>query len=646
MATNCALLVAINNYGSQQNNLPSCLEDASRFRSLLEERYGFDQFTELYDGDATVANVEQGLTWLFEDVAPDDRLVFFYSGHGYQQPNGENLEECLVLSNMEFLFDDRLSELSQTAPPGVLTVVFDSCFSGGMEKQVEADGRIEIARTKAWVPPANARSQQQKSLIGQQLIPRPFGSQEVTDPAGVKALVLGRAGAPSKAGAGDAAQGDGHGAGEGADETGELALNGLLLSACSENETASAATSATDGMSAFTCALMGVLDAAQGEFSVAELHEQTRAKLQELGFRQTPLLKAPNEPADLASMGFVTLAPGGGEAEQGQRAQGQRAQGQRAQGKSAVAPAPATRPATRPAPAATRPAPTTRPAPATRPAPTTRPAPGAARAGAAAAPPATSSGAGASPNKPGIAPGEPRPTPPRQQGPTPPRQQGATPPREQRATPSSGNGSTPTNATEGEESAMNTSAMTTMQPNEEKWIGLAAGVAASVLPQVISAIRSRRKDFEPEVMAAAAGGAGNGDDTDAEQKWVAALARAVIPAAISAAPELINAVRGRGKDAAVGLPATGGMGAEDAEGEEKWIGLAAGVAASVLPQVISAIRNRRKDFAPEVMPAAPAGAGNGNADDAEQKWVAALARAVMCDGPRFARGFATSFGEK
>jgi hypothetical protein len=273
MATNRALLVAINNYGSQQNNLPSCLEDAARFRSLLEERYGFDQFTELYDGDATVANVEQGLTWLFEDVAADDRLVFYYSGHGYQQPNGENLEECLVLGNMEFLFDDRLSELSQTAPPGVLTVVFDSCFSGGMEKQVGADGRIEIARTKAWVPPANARSQQQKSLIGQQLIPRPFGSQQVTDPAGVKALVLGRAGAASKAGAGSGANG------QGADETGELALNGLLLSACSENETASAATSATDGMSAFTCAMMSVFDAAQGELTVAELHEQAHAKL-------------------------------------------------------------------------------------------------------------------------------------------------------------------------------------------------------------------------------------------------------------------------------------------------------------------------------------------------------------------------------
>jgi cytochrome c551/c552 len=170
---------------------------------------------------------------------------------------------------------------------------------------------------------------------------------------------------------------------------------------------------------------------------------------------------------------------------------------------------------------------------------------------------------------------------------------------------------------------MNTSTTTTMQPNEEKWIGLAAGVAASVLPQVISAVRNRRKDFAPEVMPAGSAG----DDADAEQKWVAALARAVIPAAISAAPGLINAVRGRGKDAAVGLPATGGMGAEDAEGEEKWGRLAVGLAASVVPEVISAIRNRRKDFAPEVMPAGPAGVGDDA--DAEQKWVAALARAVI-----------------
>jgi hypothetical protein len=148
-----ALLVAINDYGSPQNNLPSCLEDAAQFRSVLQSRYGFENFTELYDGDATVANVESGLAWLFENVASDDRLVFFYSGHGYQQPRNGNLEECLVLSNLEFFFDDRLSELSQSVPPGVLTMVLDSCFSGGMEKPIALGDGVEIARTKLWVPP-------------------------------------------------------------------------------------------------------------------------------------------------------------------------------------------------------------------------------------------------------------------------------------------------------------------------------------------------------------------------------------------------------------------------------------------------------------------------------------------------------------
>ena len=84
-------------------------------------------------------------------------------------------------------------------------------------------------------------------------------------------------------------------------------------------------------------------------------------------------------------------------------------------------------------------------------------------------------------------------------------------------------------------------AMRTMSTRaDEKWIGLAASVAASVLPQVIGAIR-RRKDFAP----ASSLEAGYGDTADVEQKWVAALARAVVPAAISAAPGLISAVRGK-----------------------------------------------------------------------------------------------------
>jgi hypothetical protein len=290
--------VAINDYGSPQNNLPSCLQDAVQFRSVLQSRYGFETFAELYDGDATVANVEGGLAWLFDNVAEHDRLVFFYSGHGYQQPRNGNLDECLVLSNLEFFFDDRLSELSQSVPPGVLTVVLDSCFSGGMEKRIPLGNGLEIARTKLWVPPPEASPA--KRLTGWPLVPRPFGCFPVTDPAAVKRLMLGpQAGADLKAAAPQAA---------GADEASQLQLSGLLLSACSENETASAATSTTEGLSAFTYALIRVLPAS-GEIPVASLYEGVRQWLAEGGFRQTPALKAPANAANLANTSFVTLAP-------------------------------------------------------------------------------------------------------------------------------------------------------------------------------------------------------------------------------------------------------------------------------------------------------------------------------------------------
>jgi hypothetical protein len=52
-----ALLVAVNHYGNPQNDLPSCLKDAAQFKAVLQSHYGFQDFTELYDADATAAKV-------------------------------------------------------------------------------------------------------------------------------------------------------------------------------------------------------------------------------------------------------------------------------------------------------------------------------------------------------------------------------------------------------------------------------------------------------------------------------------------------------------------------------------------------------------------------------------------------------------
>jgi hypothetical protein len=382
-----------------------------------------------------------------------------------------------------------------------------------------------------------------------------------------------------------------------------------------------------------------------------------------MGFRQTPLLKAPAEPADLASMGFVTLAPAAGagaaEAEAGDAETAETEAGEaetaeagaaaaapRGQPAKAVAPgaaqrparpaaggaAPGGRPAARPATgggAAATSAATARPdgdddsaeAPTgTAPSrPAARPAAGggAAASGAATARPEGDDDSAEAPT--GTAPARPAARP--AAGVSPRQQRAATSPAARAAGATATATTSPTTSEEEEESPMDT----TMQPNDEKVLGaVLGGIASAAVPEVIRMIRRRRKDFAPKAPAAAGPGAGDGDAADAEQKWVAALVRAVAPAAISAAPGIINAIRGR-KDVHI-LPYPGGRpprpripsdwqrparpgrgpgaprkdfaaGDGAGEGEEKVLGaVLGGIASAALPEVIRMIRRRRKEF--------------------------------------------------
>ena len=153
-----ALLVALDQYPNPANNLPSCVNDAIAFQQAIQSTYGFNDIRRLDNSEATLGNVESGLDWLFNGAAADDRLVFFFSGHGYQVQRGQNLDEVLCLYD-QFLFDDVLSAKTQSLPPGVFTLVSDSCHSGGMYKVMSVDGAtIEVAQTKVLkVPPTLGR---------------------------------------------------------------------------------------------------------------------------------------------------------------------------------------------------------------------------------------------------------------------------------------------------------------------------------------------------------------------------------------------------------------------------------------------------------------------------------------------------------
>ncbi len=288
-----ALIVAINDYGHPANNLPSCVADAQAMADLFETRFGIVDTRQLYDKDATLEAVEEGLDWLFQDATKDDRLVFYFSGHGYQAPKGSTLDEVLVLRENKFLPDDRLSSLSQGVPEGTLTVILDSCFSGGLDKiPIFFDDRVELAVPKRWTPTDSDLLAAEVKSFKRVKNYRPFGCEAIT---GIKRKSFSLS---SKGLSVNPAS---------PDEVAQPRLNGLLLSACLETETASASTSKTDGLSAFTYGLITSLKDLPGNCSNRSLMEAAASQLSTLSFRQTPVLKEPPAPPKIAERSFITF---------------------------------------------------------------------------------------------------------------------------------------------------------------------------------------------------------------------------------------------------------------------------------------------------------------------------------------------------
>ena len=285
--TNRALVIGINAYGGP-NELPSCVQDAESFSQLLGTQYGFNDIRALHDRQATKDNVLASLSWLFSGVQPGDQIVFFYSGHGYQPVVDGEMREALVSQDAQFIDDVDLSNAMSTTPDGVLTIVLDTCFSGGLEKVFIIDpfGQVRhTAKAKYWTPPGDT-AERRRSLdtaigyrrLGTLLASKSKGFLPSQPGATISTLTL-----PSS--------------------------KGLLMSAAQATETASASTPETNGLSAFTYCLIDSSNTLGQGASATDLIMKAGDKLHSMNVPQTPALKQPITPPDLGKRTFVTLQP-------------------------------------------------------------------------------------------------------------------------------------------------------------------------------------------------------------------------------------------------------------------------------------------------------------------------------------------------
>ena len=141
-----ALLVGIDAYEQPVPPLAGCVNDVTRMREFLEHRGGDRAaIRTLVDDEATRAAVIDAFRGHLGGAGPEDTVLFYYSGHGSQEPvppellaiEPDGLDETLVLYDSRTvgqfdLADKELGALiSEVAADGAhVVVILDSCHSG------------------------------------------------------------------------------------------------------------------------------------------------------------------------------------------------------------------------------------------------------------------------------------------------------------------------------------------------------------------------------------------------------------------------------------------------------------------------------------------------------------------------------------
>lgn len=152
-----ALLIGITDY----ENLPSSstigisdlrgpINDVNAVREGLITYYGFNEneIKTLINQDATFQNIKATFNrWLVEGTKPGDMVFFYFSGHGSIVPdqNGDEKDgydevlcpyDVVCMGGYNIILDDELSIWLRKLNGRKVTVILDSCYSGGNMRSI------------------------------------------------------------------------------------------------------------------------------------------------------------------------------------------------------------------------------------------------------------------------------------------------------------------------------------------------------------------------------------------------------------------------------------------------------------------------------------------------------------------------------
>ena len=159
-----ALIIGINQYDpgnakvsanttrTSWPNLDGCVNDAQAIRDMITTRYGFpkENIIELYEKNASRANIETALEKLINDSKEGDIVFIYYAGHGSKVTNSlsvekDKIDESIVpadvFSGAKDIRDKELNAYLNRIleKKTALTGIFDCCHSGSIGRGYISD---------------------------------------------------------------------------------------------------------------------------------------------------------------------------------------------------------------------------------------------------------------------------------------------------------------------------------------------------------------------------------------------------------------------------------------------------------------------------------------------------------------------------
>lgn len=135
-----ALITAVSGYADSRNNTHMTTDDAKNFRKIM--RNVTENITLMTSENATAAATAEKLKKFAAGTKADDRIVFFYSGHG--DDGSASGKAGLFMHDGKVLDYETILKILHASKAKEKIIIINACFSGKIGEAMKATGIKDV----------------------------------------------------------------------------------------------------------------------------------------------------------------------------------------------------------------------------------------------------------------------------------------------------------------------------------------------------------------------------------------------------------------------------------------------------------------------------------------------------------------------